>query len=300
MTNATSSYCIPISVKGIVFENDKVWLRKNERNEWELPGGKLDEGEQPEQTIIREMREELGFETEIIDIIHAHLYTIARSTDEGHGVLVVSYACRTLKRVGEFEREGEAGTADFQAFAMQEVPCLNMPDFYKGAILAAWHKGSTQSMKKGVDYIGVAAGVIVFNNEGKILLAKRGPLARNEKGRWEFPGGAVEFNETCEDAAIREAKEELDITIEILELLEATNHIILEERQHWVSPSYIARHVSGEPTIMEPGKLDEVRWVALSDIDQRSLTSASVSNLVAYIKKYGTEPPKSLNENTVV
>ncbi|MBI4599433.1 NUDIX domain-containing protein [Candidatus Uhrbacteria bacterium] len=72
-------------------------------------------------------------------------------------------------------------------------------------------------MKKGIDYIGVAAGVMVFNNGGKVLIAKRGALAKNESGKWEFPGGAVEFSERCEDTVKREAKEEFDIEIEIVE-----------------------------------------------------------------------------------
>lgn len=50
MNNAYVLYNILISVKGIVFDDEKVWLRKNERQEWELPGGKLDKGEQPEET----------------------------------------------------------------------------------------------------------------------------------------------------------------------------------------------------------------------------------------------------------
>lgn len=70
-------YLVPISVKGIVFEGDKVWLRQNERNEWELPGGKMDEGEQPEQTVIREMQEELGLDTEVVDIIN-HICTLLK------------------------------------------------------------------------------------------------------------------------------------------------------------------------------------------------------------------------------
>jgi len=34
------AYRFPVSVKGIVYHNDKVVLLKNERDEWELPGGK--------------------------------------------------------------------------------------------------------------------------------------------------------------------------------------------------------------------------------------------------------------------
>ena len=57
------SYSVPISVKGIVFDKGRVWLRKNERNEWELPGGKLSEGEEQtplEESLRREIEEELG------------------------------------------------------------------------------------------------------------------------------------------------------------------------------------------------------------------------------------------------
>lgn len=55
MNSTYQPFKVPVSIKGIVFEGDKVWLRKNE---WELPGGKMDEGEQPHETAIREMREE--------------------------------------------------------------------------------------------------------------------------------------------------------------------------------------------------------------------------------------------------
>jgi 8-oxo-dGTP pyrophosphatase MutT (NUDIX family) len=98
-----NTYLVPVSVKGLVIEDSKVWLRKNERDEWEIPGGKLEEREQPEETVVREMREELGFETEIVDIIQSHMYTVKRSIDESHGVLVVSYLCRIKAKVGEFD-----------------------------------------------------------------------------------------------------------------------------------------------------------------------------------------------------
>lgn len=129
-----NTYCVPISIKGIVIEDGKVWLRKNERNEWELPGGKIDEGEQPEETIKRELQEELGFTVQVGDIISAYLYTIHVSKDENRGVLVVSYTCELQGKTGTFELEGEAGTAEFQAFALSEIDSLNMPQFYREAI----------------------------------------------------------------------------------------------------------------------------------------------------------------------
>ena len=67
-----------------------------------------------------------------------------------------------------------------------------------------------KNMKRGVDYIGVGAGAIIFNNEGKVFISQRGPGARNESGKWDFPGGGVEFGERCEDAVVREIKEEFE------------------------------------------------------------------------------------------
>lgn len=127
-------YLVPVSVKGIVFDDDTVWLRCNERGEWELPGGKMDPGEQPAETVIREMREELGYEVTVNDLISAHMYTIKKSMDESYGVLVLMYKCAINARSGIFELEGEAGKAEFKAFKLAEIDNLNMPLFYKDAI----------------------------------------------------------------------------------------------------------------------------------------------------------------------
>jgi 8-oxo-dGTP pyrophosphatase MutT (NUDIX family) len=129
-----SSNRVPVSVKGVVIEDGAVWLRKNERDEWELPGGKMDEGEQPDQTVVRELFEELGFRVRSTNIVDAYLYSIQVSSDESKSVLVLSYACELLEKTGEFELEGEAGRAEFKKFRMEELESLNMPEFYKRAI----------------------------------------------------------------------------------------------------------------------------------------------------------------------
>jgi len=52
-----------------------------------------------------------------------------------------------------------------------------------------------------------SCGCIIINN-GKVLLVKQ------TKGHWGFPKGHVEANETEEETAIREVKEELGITLD--------------------------------------------------------------------------------------
>lgn len=138
--NHMKPYQVPISVKGIVFDGDQVWLRKNERDEWELPGGKMDEGKQPAETVVRELREELGFQVKVVKAVHAWLYTIRKSADESRGVRVLSYLCRLTSRDGQFEINGEAGKAEFKKFSLAEIAALNIPDFYKEAIKLGWQE----------------------------------------------------------------------------------------------------------------------------------------------------------------
>ncbi|MGH8726480.1 MAG: NUDIX domain-containing protein, partial [Burkholderiales bacterium] len=50
----------PVSIKGVVFRDDRAILLRNERDEWELPGGKLEPEEAPAECCAREILEELS------------------------------------------------------------------------------------------------------------------------------------------------------------------------------------------------------------------------------------------------
>jgi 8-oxo-dGTP pyrophosphatase MutT (NUDIX family) len=129
---------IPISIKAIIFEGNKIWLRLNERKEWELPGGKIDSKEQPRQAIIREIYEELGFNISIKEIVDASVYTI-ESISSPNKILLVTYACDIMSKTGSFEYIGEAGYADFKAFEKKDLNNINLPNIYREIILREWH-----------------------------------------------------------------------------------------------------------------------------------------------------------------
>ncbi|MDZ4721911.1 MAG: NUDIX domain-containing protein [Roseiflexaceae bacterium] len=137
-------------------------------------------------------------------------------------------------------------------------------------------------MKAGRDYIGVGVGAMVFDQNGRVFLAQRGPQAKNERGCWEFPGGSVDYGERLEDAIRREFVEEYDMQIEVGRLLHVVDHFIPDEQQHWISPTYLARHMSGTPRIVEPEKCSAIGWFALDALPQ-PLSLVTIEDLRVYL-----------------
>lgn len=137
-------------------------------------------------------------------------------------------------------------------------------------------------MQRGLDYIGVGVGAIIVDDQGRLFLARRGPQAKNERGLWEFPGGSVEFGERLADALKREMREEYGVEIAVGELLDVVDHILPAEGQHWVSPTFICRIISGVPTIREPGKCTEIGWFTPETVPEDELTLITRENLCHY------------------
>jgi 8-oxo-dGTP pyrophosphatase MutT (NUDIX family) len=132
MTNPprdNDAYRFPVSVKGVVIRGGKVILLRNERDEWELPGGKLELSESPEQCLTREMAEELRLEIVPESILNCWIYTIVPGVD----VLILAYGCVESSR-------GEAVLSDehkeLRWFPLADVDALRMPEGYKASIRA--------------------------------------------------------------------------------------------------------------------------------------------------------------------
>ena len=139
----------------------------------------------------------------------------------------------------------------------------------------------TNGPRRGIDYIGVGVGAVLVDSEGRLFLARRGPEAKNERGLWEFPGGAVEFGERLAEALQREMREEFGIEIAVGDLLDVVDHVLPAEGQHWVSPTFICTIVSGVPAIREPGKCAAIGWFLPEDLPS-DLTQITRENLAHY------------------
>lgn len=66
----------PLSVKAVVLHQGRVLLLVNERDEWDLPGGRPEAGEDHRTALAREVREETGLGIEIGALVDDHLFEV--------------------------------------------------------------------------------------------------------------------------------------------------------------------------------------------------------------------------------
>ncbi len=111
----------------------------------------------------------------------------------------------------------------------------------------------------------VGVGVIVIK-DGKILLGKR--KNAHGEGSWSFPGGHLELNESWEDCASRETKEETGVAIKNIRFGTATNDIFQAEEKHYITIFMLSDYDSGEVKVMEPEKCEKWEWFSWSQLPQ--------------------------------
>jgi len=108
--------------------------------------------------------------------------------------------------------------------------------------------------------------LIIKNNEGKILLQRR-QGTKLWPGFLALPAGHVDEGENVYEAAIREAKEELSITITEEDIIDS---FVVNRRNKSLPPYFdvyfeISKY-AGEIKINEPEKCSELKWCDISNL----------------------------------
>jgi 8-oxo-dGTP diphosphatase len=129
----------------------------------------------------------------------------------------------------------------------------------------------------------VGVGVLILDHRSRALLTLR--KLPPEAGSWSIVGGKLEYLETLHDCAVREALEEVGVTVSIEALLCVTDHLLPQESQHWVSPAYLGRVASGRAKNCEPRKTREVRWFPLDQLPP-NLTMTARNAVAAYHRQF--------------
>lgn len=125
----------------------------------------------------------------------------------------------------------------------------------------------SKNVKSRSQWIAVVAALM--RRQGKVLVGKR-PEGASLPGRWEFPGGKIELDESPEEALIRELREELGIEAEVGPLKFAATHtygktgilFLFYEVKYWKGQLKTQQHL-------------DLQWVAPKDLLELELPEAN-------------------------
>lgn len=121
-------------------------------------------------------------------------------------------------------------------------------------------------MKNEIRFAAVAG--ILDKENNKVLLSQRDQPGFPEiHGKWQFPGGTIEFGEHPEETAIRETKEEIGIDIKLLSNRPFINSFVYADSIQGIIFIYPAKIVSGQIDISNNPKTKDVKWFEIDNLD---------------------------------
>jgi 8-oxo-dGTP pyrophosphatase MutT (NUDIX family) len=117
---------LPVSIKAIIVDDNKILCLKNERNEWDFPGGKINFNEDVEACLKREVKEEVNLDIKNLNILKSFNLKF-NSVPVFIVVYSANISCDSSIFVS-FEH------SDYNFFSKHEINDLNMSKDYKKLI----------------------------------------------------------------------------------------------------------------------------------------------------------------------
>ena len=125
----------------------------------------------------------------------------------------------------------------------------------------------------------LVAAAALTDVDRRVLIAQR-PAGKSMAGLWEFPGGKVEAGETCEQALVRELREELSIEVCLECLAPFTFASHAYENFHLLMPLFLCAKWEGEIT---PREGQTIKWVRASALRDYPMPPADLP-LIPYLR----------------
>jgi 8-oxo-dGTP pyrophosphatase MutT (NUDIX family) len=126
----TCAMCVSESGFVLFTPTHECVLLLNDRNAWELPGGRIEVGESPERCLQREFQEELTVSIDVRDLLDTYLFEVV----PGRHVFIVTFGCSLA---GAFAPRISEEHCQVKTFPVEALPA-NFPAGYRRSI-EAWH-----------------------------------------------------------------------------------------------------------------------------------------------------------------
>lgn len=212
---------------------------------WVLPGGGIEDGESPEDALVREVREEANLAIEVDRLLY--------SVDSGNGVHGIYYA-RGEGDVSLGDIDADVDRVDWRP--LDEVAT----DFMVSCAIRCLDRGHVPHIaRRSYGFLTHGDRLCVFDH-----------VEHAEAGT-QVPGGGVDLGESMLDGALREVREETGFEAEVLQQLDTIHDA---EADAFVS-AFRMRFTGPVPETWDHGEFSyaepiafRFRWVRIADAER--------------------------------
>lgn len=113
----------------------------------------------------------------------------------------------------------------------------------------------------------------VIEKDGKFLITQRPDDGRHNGGRWEFPGGKVDFGEDPRAGLEREISEEMGIVVSAQDIFELSSNVYEDANKHVVLLACRCIWMSGE---ISKKDIQDYKLVTPDEMDAFDITEADI------------------------
>lgn len=132
---------------------------------------------------------------------------------------------------------------------------------------------------------------IVFNNNHQVLIDNRKEKKlESADGKWELPGGKIEFGESPEEAVKREVYEETGYNVEVKQIVPYSNVSVWEYQnciQHTIVFSYICKLKDEKHINIKDKGINEYRWINYDELNSFDFLPGAKEAIESAIKIVG-------------
>ena len=276
-------------IYGIVHRDNQILLIRKARGPYtglyDLPGGSPEAGETPEQTLIREIKEETNCNVISYTLMGEKTIFFSSFTKASGetGCLQHTGILFNVKVAGNPTTQGDGLDSNGAEWVdIDSLSCENATPFVligcgKEVISLANEQDypvdtfmRTGNETRPAGEYPMIAGVFLFNSKDNIILQKVAYTKKVDAGKWSYSaGGHVDAGESYEQAALRELAEEMGVVASHAEFV-GRGYTLREGKPR--AFHHVFKVVSDDPIVFDPKEVAETKEFTIAELVEQIKT----------------------------